>query len=94
MQVLSRPDLRDYYPTASLVNREEGSVRVRICFDDKGRVTGTTVNQSSGFPRLDEAGLRAAQKYRIKPGTLDGVPQAACAVVPMVFMVTGKPIAP
>ena len=63
----------------------DGTVRVRVCFDNQGIVTEVTVEQSSGFPALDQAALRAGKQYRFKPGVQGGVPQAGCLTAPMLF---------
>jgi TonB family protein len=87
-QVVSHPDLRDYYPLAALRELRGGTVRIRLCFDPKGKVVETGVEQSSGFQDLDEAGLRAGMKYRIKPGVENGKSQPGCTIAPMRFLVS------
>ncbi len=52
------------YPRLSLRLQEQGDARLRLTLDDEGRVRGVELIQSSGFPRLDEAAMSAAPKWR------------------------------
>lgn len=73
-----RPNFDGFYPSASRVLREEGSPRVRACYDTKGKVQSAEIDESSGFERLDEAAIRAGHEFVIKPGTINGVPVEGC----------------
>jgi periplasmic protein TonB len=84
--VTYRPDTIDYYPSASISAEEQGRVRVRLCVAGNGRVTSAEIAETSGFKRLDDAGVRMAKLYRFKPGTTDGKPNDnECFVQPIVF---------
>ena len=48
-----KPNANDYYPSASKNLREQGAVKVRVCYDTKGRIQDSSVDESSGFERLD-----------------------------------------
>jgi protein TonB len=64
----------DYYPDASKRANEEGSCRVRVTVATDGRILDQQVVASSGFPRLDDACLKAVKGKRALPGTEDGKP--------------------
>jgi protein TonB len=76
----NQPNVNDYYPPTSQRLGEEGVVRVKICVGTNGRVTSAEVGQSSGFERLDEAGLKVAKLYRFNPVT-----QEVCNTLPVRF---------
>lgn len=84
--VTSRPDPADYYPSASKNLGEEGRVKIRMCINNKGVVTEASVDEPSKYPRLDQAGVDMARRYRFKPGTEDGkVRERDCFVQPITF---------
>jgi protein TonB len=80
-----KPDVSDYYPPTSIQLEETGRPRVKICWDNKGKVGEVTLAESSTKKRLDDAAIRMGKQYRFKPGTADGVPVGNCAVLPVVF---------
>ncbi|HTQ36177.1 MAG TPA: energy transducer TonB [Steroidobacteraceae bacterium] len=84
-RVLLPPDIASFYPAALRGTDTKGTVRVQVCIDDAGHITGTSVRESSGSGQLDRAALQVAQASRFQPGTRDGVPQQGCAVLPIVF---------
>lgn len=57
------------YPSASRRAGEEGTVRVKVLVDEKGRPRDVQVAKSSGFSRLDEAALEAVRKWRFVAAT-------------------------
>jgi TonB family protein len=75
------PNTRDYYPLSAIHLGEEGLASVRVCVDERGRLSGApTVALSSGSVRLDEGALKLARAgsgyYR--PTTEDGRPVSSC----------------
>jgi TonB family protein len=80
-----RPDPADYYPSASRAVGEGGVVKVRLCYDEKGKTIESALEESSGFSRLDEAAVRFGKAVRFNPGVVDGQPQSDCVVVPVRF---------
>lgn len=85
-----RPDTFDYYPNTSRNLGEEGRTRIRLCVGTNGRVTEATVDQTSGFPRLDEASVRMAKQFRFRPATQDGKPIPQCFVQPISWSLKGE----
>ena len=90
--VASMPNVDDYYPNTSRTLQEEGVVRVEVCWGTDGRVARDNVKvaQTSGHSRLDDAGVRVAQRIRMRPATVDGQPEAGCATLPVRFSLRGE----
>src|SRR5579883_890846 len=63
------------YPPSSARLGEAGRVVLALLVGVDGRVTDSKVEQSSGFPRLDEAAREALSLCKFKPGTVDGQPE-------------------
>ena len=56
------------YPSRALREEQEGTVRVEVKISPIGRVTACRVTASSGFPILDDAACRGAERYaRFEP---------------------------
>lgn len=85
-----RPNPEDYYPNAARTRGEEGALKIRLCYDEKGKVLASTVAESSKFPDLDAAGIKLGKATKIKPGTRDGKAQADCVVMPVRFSLKGE----
>ena len=73
----------DYYPDASKRNNEEGTCRVQMHVSASGAITDASIQQTSGFPRLDEACLKGVQGQRMLPATEDGKPIDTVVVLPI-----------
>ncbi|MDB6091721.1 MAG: hypothetical protein JWN85_4505 [Gammaproteobacteria bacterium] len=82
------PNTDAYYPSAARRMGETGIAAVRVCVDDKGRLTADpTLAQSSGSANLDEGGLRLAKagSGHYRPTTEDGLPVRSCYVFRIKF---------
>jgi protein TonB len=73
------------YPVAEIRLQHEGTVWLSIQVLPNGRVGAVRVDQSSGFVKLDESAMREARRWRMKPGTQDGVATAMWKRVPVTF---------
>lgn len=73
------------YPPTSRRMAEQGRVLLRVFIDEAGLPQSVTVARSSGFARLDDAGLAAVQKARFKPPTQNGQPLSGWAQIPIDF---------
>lgn len=63
------------YPSASLRAEEEGNVIAKYFITPDGRATQCSVEQSSGFPRLDQKTCELIERrFRFEPATEDGKP--------------------
>lgn len=76
------------YPPASRRMDEQGSVRLRVMVDERGRPQEVQVAQSSGFPRLDEAAVSAVKRWVFAPAVQDSVAVPAWTQVSVVFQLT------
>lgn len=86
-----KPLAQNYYPEPARALQQQGTVRIRLCYDDTGMVTTTTLYESSSFERLDRAALRMGMAYILKPGIINGQPQPGCVVVPVEFSLKEPP---
>lgn len=75
------------YPSSLLSKGIGGRVLVTCTVDADGRVTGTSIKQSSGHPDLDKAAVNAVNKWKFKPATKGGRKIKATCVVPFNFEV-------
>jgi protein TonB len=57
------------YPPTSRRLGEQGTVKLKVLVDEKGRAKDVVVGQSSGFPRLDQAAMEAVRKWRFVAAT-------------------------
>ena len=75
------PNPDDFYPAAARRLEEQGIATVRVCVDDKGRLTAdpTTV-QGTGSARLDQGALILAKagSGHYRATTEDGQPVSSC----------------
>jgi periplasmic protein TonB len=78
----------DYYPDASKRAGEEGRCIVTVTVAADGRITNEAIQQSSGFPRLDDACLKGVHGQHMKPATEDGKPIEKTASLPIVWKLT------
>lgn len=60
------------YPALSQRLREEGEVTLKIRILRNGSVTAVRIQQSSGYPRLDQAAVEAVKHWRYVPATVGG----------------------
>lgn len=77
------------YPPMSRRLGETGKVVLRVTLNAQGRVAKATVNQSSGFNRLDEAALAAVREWRCTPAQRNGQAVESTALQPFNFVLEG-----
>jgi protein TonB len=65
---------------------EEGTAVIRIYVGADGLPQRTELRTSSGFERLDAVALAAVMKWRFKPGSRNGVPEAMWVTQPIPFV--------
>lgn len=80
----------EWYPDASKRANEEGRCVVTMTVAADGRVTAETLQQSSGFPRLDDACLKAVHGQRMLPATEEGKPVEKTVSIPISWKLVNK----
>lgn len=66
---------QEFYPTASLINHEEGAIILAFDVGVDGLPSNISVDVSSGYPNLDDAAINYLKDVlRYIPGTSDGRP--------------------
>lgn len=76
------------YPSSSRRAGEEGTVRLKVLVDEKGRPRDVAVAASSGFARLDQAAMEAVRKWRFVAATDGTNPISAWTHVNITFRLT------
>jgi periplasmic protein TonB len=76
------------YPSASRRAGEEGTVRLKVLVDEKGRPREVAIANSSGFARLDQAAMEAVRKWRFVAATNGTNPISAWTQVAITFRLT------
>jgi len=90
MPVPSKRNRMPAYPEVARQNKWTGTVRLELEVDEKGRVTAVHVVGSSGYPVLDEAAAKAAEKWSFTPATLNGRPMPVTVPIPMNFTLNDR----
>jgi protein TonB len=73
------------YPSQSRRLKEEGTVLLLVRVSDQGTPISVEIRTSSGFERLDEAGLQAVRQWRFVPAKRGSENVAASVLVPIQF---------
>lgn len=73
------------YPAGEIRMNHTGTVIISVQVLENGRVGAVRLEKSSGYPQLDAAATRAAARWRLTPGTRDGVPVAMWKQIPITF---------
>lgn len=68
-QLQAKQRIEPVYPSAARRDGEEGTVRLKVLVDERGRPTDVQVARSSGFPRLDDAAVDAVRRWRFQAAT-------------------------
>lgn len=76
------------YPASERRDGHWGTVMLAIEVLENGRIGQVRVESSSGYERLDDAAVRQAKRWRLKPGTRDGVPVTMWKRLPVHFRLT------
>ncbi|NGY07020.1 energy transducer TonB [Solimonas terrae] len=77
------------YPSRSKDRGEQGTVTLRFALSVSGAVQSSSVVNSSGFSRLDDAALHALTRCQFKPITVDGKPVAGSTDVRFQWKLNG-----
>lgn len=80
------------YPIESLAAAEEGTLLVELDIGPDGAVTDVVLRQSSGHPRLDEAGIFVARAVKLSsPPMRNGVPTTARVLADLIWKLPATP---
>ena len=79
------------YPAESKTLHEEGNCRVKLTVSAEGVIGNITLTQSSGYPRLDEACLKAFAEGGLLPARIDGKPVDSTVEVPITWKLPTPP---
>jgi protein TonB len=74
------------YPTLSKRRGEQGRVVLRVLIGTDGVAQKAELHHTSGFERLDQAGLNTVLRWRYVPGKRGGQPEAMWFHVPINFV--------
>jgi TonB family protein len=85
--VVINPDPGVEYPAALFEQGIEGKVVLRLFVDSAGQLVrdSTRIAESSGYPALDSAALRASVGFRFAPARDNDVPVSAAFLQPIQF---------
>ncbi len=78
------------YPEPARRRGEEGLALLSVQVDKEGLVKDLSVSQSSGFGALDEAAVKAVQRWRFKPAHWGGLAVDSRVEVPIRFRLNEK----
>jgi protein TonB len=73
------------YPRVAVLNREQGTVMLKVFVGVDGRPQQVEIEHSSGSRALDVAARDAVKRWTFKPGMRGGAAYAAWALVPVTF---------
>lgn len=73
------------YPASAVAAGEEGTVLIALEVDASGRARDVSVQESSGYPRLDDAALHSVTRWSFRPATREGRPRSQRILVPVAF---------
>jgi len=76
------------YPPAARRDGEEGTVRLKVLVDERGKPGDVQIAQSSGFPRLDDAAVNAVRRWRFQAATNGTTAVSAWTQVAITFRLT------
>lgn len=76
------------YPPESLAAHEQGKTFLKFMVNTEGLAKFITINQSSGFPRLDQASIDYIAQRCFEPYIKDGVAIDVWVIFPQEFKIT------
>ncbi len=78
------------YPLQAKRLREQGEVTLRVMLDEAGVIRDINVQQSSGSPRLDSAGVAAIRSWRCQPALRDDKAVQSTAIQTFEFVLNRR----
>jgi len=83
------PHVANLYPRVAVLNRQQGTVRLRLLVLPSGEVGDVNVVKSSGYPQLDAAAEVETGNWRYLPAVRGGQPVSAEIEVVIRFELRG-----
>lgn len=83
------PHTINFYPRVAMINRQEGTVVVRLLVLATGDVGSVDLVRSSGYSQIDAAALIGAGNWRYLPAVRNGRPVRAEVEVAIRFRLSG-----
>ncbi len=82
------------FPPQAIRAHHSGTVITKAMISKDGIPASVTIEESSGYPELDEAAIDAVKQWHFNPATKNGVPIDGFARVPVNFQLNVPPSAP
>jgi TonB family protein len=82
------PHVADLYPRVAILNRQQGTVHLRLLVLPSGEVGDVNLVKSSGYPQLDAAAIVQAGEWRYLPAVRSGRAVSAEIDVAIRFRLT------
>ena len=76
---------RPAYPRESRKAGEQGTVLLNVQLDERGQILNASIQNGSGYPRLDAAALESVRKWRFRPARQGGKTIQSQALIPIRF---------
>jgi len=73
------------YPKLAEESKQDGTVKVAVDVSETGTIDNVRVSQSSGYPELDRAAMRAARAWSFEPALIKGVPASDTVYLEFLF---------
>lgn len=73
------------YPSVSRRLGEQGIGKYRVLINATGKIDDITIQQSTGYDRLDNVAIQAIRRATFKPHMENGKPIAVYAIIPIEF---------
>jgi TonB family protein len=84
------PLMQPVYPDGSRIARRDGIVGLLVLVAVDGSVLDQRVVVSTGYPELDASALEITKIWKLRPGTVNGVPTRMWANFAITFSVDAK----
>jgi periplasmic protein TonB len=73
------------YPESSRRRGEEGVVLLNVTVDEQGETGSVVIKQSSGFSRLDQAAVKAVERWKFNPARVGSIAVSSQIEIPIRF---------
>lgn len=80
----------NHYPSSALNRNIQGTVKIRVKFDQDGSLMGAEIFQSSGYKILDTEALQSAMSLKSLPALPAGEGDLS-VIIPVVYQIENRP---